>query len=121
MSSDILTFDNISVSFRRPGGAEIRALDSVSVSLRQGEILGIVGESGSGKSTLAKTAVGLVTPSAGTVLLTGQPVSFAGKGGKQVRRQMQYVLQDSLGSLDPRQRVLAQVVTGFRTRSVQKV
>lgn len=110
MSPDVLTFHDVSVSFHRPGGAVIRALESVSVSLRQGEILGIVGESGSGKSTLAKTAVGLVTPSAGTVSLEGRPVSFTGKGGKQVRRRMQYVLQDSLGSLDPRQRVLSQVV-----------
>lgn len=110
MSDDVLSLKDVSVSFFRSGTPISRALDTVSLSLRKGEVLGIVGESGSGKTTLAKAAVGLVTPCSGTILLDGQPLTFAGKAGKHVRRRLQYVLQDSLGSLDPRQRVLSQVV-----------
>lgn len=109
MTDAILSFDDVSVSYSRPGAPAMLALDNVSVGLRAGEILGIVGESGSGKSTLAKVAVGLVRPSAGQVSLDGKPLNFAGRQGRQLRRRLQYVLQDSLGSLDPRQRILAQV------------
>src|SRR5689334_2559578 len=46
----------------------VRALDSVSFSLKRGEILGLVGESGSGKSTTALSILGLTTPTKGNIL-----------------------------------------------------
>lgn len=110
MSEDALSYAAVCVTYARPGGTITRAMHNVTLQLRKGEILGIVGESGSGKTTLAKTAVGLVRPTSGTITLEGQPLSFSGQAGRKLRRRIQYVLQDSLGSLDPRMRVLAQVI-----------
>ena len=50
---------------------EVKAVDGVSLALRQGETYGLVGESGCGKSTLAKTIIRIYDPDAGTVLLDG--------------------------------------------------
>lgn len=110
MSENALSYTSVCVTYSRPGGAITRAMHNVTLELRKGEILGIVGESGSGKTTLAKTAVGLVRPTSGTITLKGQPLDFSGQAGQKLRRHIQYVLQDSLGSLDPRMRVLDQVV-----------
>ena len=101
MSRDVLSFNEVSVAFARPGAPATRALDTVSVALRKGEVLGIVGESGSGKTTLAKAAVGLVTPSSGAISLDGQPLSFAGRAGKHLRRRLQY----EIGRASCRERV----------------
>ena len=110
MSAPILSYNSVCVSYSRPGAAVTRAMHDVSIELRKGEILGIVGESGSGKTTFAKAAVGLVRPTSGTIALEGKPLDFSGQQGRHLRRRIQYVLQDSLGSLDPRMRVLAQVI-----------
>jgi oligopeptide transport system ATP-binding protein len=50
----------------------VRAVDGVTLSLRQGEILGLVGESGCGKSTLGRTILQLIPPTAGAVILAGR-------------------------------------------------
>ncbi|MCC7427399.1 MAG: ATP-binding cassette domain-containing protein [Alphaproteobacteria bacterium] len=106
-------------------GGTLRALDGVDLALNPGETLGIVGESGCGKTTLAKTVIGLQAPTAGEVLLEGQPIA-ALKGGplKAVRRRMQMVFQDPFGSLNPRAtvgRILREpfIVHGLGTRAEQ--
>ncbi|WP_035869546.1 dipeptide ABC transporter ATP-binding protein [Kitasatospora cheerisanensis] len=73
------------------------ALDSVDLELHPGETLGLVGESGSGKSTLARALVGVHAPSAGEVLLRGEPLGRAG-----ARPDVQLVFQDPYSSLNPR-------------------
>ncbi len=83
-----------------------RALDDVSLSVGEGEILGIVGESGSGKSTLARVLLALDAPTHGDVYFDGDPVT--GKRDTELgwfRRQVQIVFQDPAGSLDPRMRI----------------
>jgi ABC-type glutathione transport system ATPase component len=81
-----------------------RALDGVSLSVSNGEAVGLIGETGSGKSTLARAVLGLVPFSRGRVVIDGQDVSRAGsRQWRELRRRglVQYVFQDPLRSLDP--------------------
>lgn len=82
------------------------AVDSISVDLHQGEVLGVVGESGSGKSTLARCAFGITQPSSGNVTILGQ--ELAGKPRKatrELRSNLGFVFQDPSGSINPRMSV----------------
>src|SRR3954451_10973458 len=54
-----------------------RALEDVSLDLRRGEVHGLIGENGAGKSTLIKALSGATAPTAGQVLIDGEPVQFA--------------------------------------------
>jgi peptide/nickel transport system ATP-binding protein len=81
-------------------------VDGVSLTIAQGEIIGVVGESGSGKSTLARALLGLAPLTRGRVSLAGMRFDRArGRELRALRRQMQIVFQDPYGSLDPRQPV----------------
>jgi len=81
----------------------LRAVDGIGFSLGKGEVRGIVGESGCGKSTLARLILRLIEPTAGSVLLRGEDVlRLSAAGLLQLRRHLQMVFQDPLGSLNPR-------------------
>lgn len=85
------------------GNKILRAVDDVSFSVAEAEILGIVGETGSGKSTLAKMIAGIQQPSSGWVSLSGEIVASRDlKLAKPVRAKLQYIYQDPSASLDPR-------------------
>jgi oligopeptide transport system ATP-binding protein len=84
----------------------VQAVDDVSLTLRQGETLGLVGESGCGKSTLCRTIMQLLEPTSGSVRFEGQEIAGASrKDLRPVRRQMQMIFQDPYASLNPRKRV----------------
>ncbi|MGR3495526.1 ABC transporter ATP-binding protein [Citreimonas sp.] len=100
---------------------EVRAVDDVSLTVARGEVLGLVGESGSGKSTLGRTAVRLVTPDAGQVLVGG--TDLAALSEDELRRQrhkVQMVFQDPYASLNPRQRVMGALTAGPIQKGVPK-
>jgi len=81
-----------------------RVLDGVSLSVSNGEAVGLIGETGSGKTTLARAVLGLVPFSHGRVVIDGQDVSQAkARQWRDLRRRgvVQYVFQDPLRSLDP--------------------
>ena len=81
----------------------LRAVDGVSLSVRQGETLGVVGESGCGKSTLARAVLQLVPTTAGAVTFLGRDLTqIDQKTLRAARRDLQIVFQDPLASLDPR-------------------
>ena len=88
---------------RRP----VRAVDGVSFTLAQGEVLGIVGESGCGKTTLARIILGLLPASAGEVRIDGRRLQFMDR--RERARLIQPVFQDPFSSLNPR-RTVAQIV-----------
>jgi microcin C transport system ATP-binding protein len=80
----------------------IKAVDGISIAVRQGETLGIVGESGSGKTTLGLAILRLIS-SQGTIAFLGNPINGLNfKSMRPFRRNMQVVFQDPYGSLSPR-------------------
>ncbi|NEK94553.1 ABC transporter ATP-binding protein [Modestobacter muralis] len=84
----------------------VRAVDGVDLSIDRGTTYGLVGESGCGKSTLGRAILRLTEPTAGKVLFDGTDVaSLKPEPMRHMRRRMQMVFQDPLGSLDPRQDV----------------
>ncbi|MEV5514254.1 ABC transporter ATP-binding protein [Streptomyces flaveolus] len=99
----VLRFENLQVHYG-PRRRRRRALHQVSLDIAPGETVGVIGETGSGKSTLARAALGLVRPSAGSVVVGGEDVSAYGpRQWRALRRRglVQYVFQDPLRSLDP--------------------
>jgi peptide/nickel transport system ATP-binding protein len=84
----------------------VKAVDQVSLQIRQGEVLGLVGESGCGKSTLGRLIAGLVPPTQGDVVYRGSNiVSLRGDARKKWRARVQLVFQDPFASLNPRMRI----------------
>jgi oligopeptide/dipeptide ABC transporter ATP-binding protein len=95
----------VSVTFRQRR-RKARALDSVSLEWRRGEVLGVVGESGCGKSTLARALLGLQEMSGGEVLLNGSPATGR-RELSELRKRVQMIFQDPYQTLNPRQKVEA--------------
>lgn len=92
----------------------IQAVDGVDLEIVQGQTLGLVGESGCGKSTLSRTLVRLLEPTAGQIRFDGHDIShLRGNGLKAMRREMQMIFQDPVGSLNPRMRVREIVMEGL--------
>jgi len=92
-NSALVELQGVSVVF----GGKVRALDDVTLTIAQGDIVGLVGESGSGKTTLCRAIVGLTLASSGEVRLNGK--SVAGQlttNPLAFRRQVQMLLQDAV-------------------------
>lgn len=114
ISPVLLEARDVSVEFKTklPGlggwfrSGRFRAVADASVSVRQGETLGIVGESGSGKSTLAMALLGLQRTTQGEIEFQGRALSsYRGAEQTALRSNMQVVFQDPFSSLSPRQTI----------------
>lgn len=98
----LLSADGLAVSFREAGHGDLHAVKGVDLDIKSGETVAIVGESGSGKSSLVRALLGLVPAHAGTVSFAGVALPAALRSRtRAVRRDLQLVFQDPLGSLDP--------------------
>ena len=98
----LLEAREVSKSFGH-GRDPVVALQGVSLTLREGESLGLVGPSGSGKSTLARILAGHLAPDGGQVLLEGEPLPTTWRGdARRRRRRVQLVMQDPTDALSPR-------------------
>ncbi|WP_116202007.1 ATP-binding cassette domain-containing protein [Amycolatopsis circi] len=107
---------------RRYARRNVHALRGLSFDVSAGERFGIVGESGSGKSTLVRLLAALDRPTAGTVSFQGQRIdSLPERKLRFLRREMQIVFQDPMGSLDPRMRVRDIVSEPLGRRSPERV
>ena len=87
----------------KSGQSTFRAVDTVSLDVAPGEVVGLVGESGSGKSTLGKAAIGLVKLTSGSVYLSGTDITkLSQRGLREPRKKIGVVFQDPGSSLNPR-------------------
>ncbi|GKV81178.1 dipeptide ABC transporter ATP-binding protein [Pectobacterium versatile] len=105
-----LTADRIAVSFKRPDGSRMQAVNQVSLQIKRGETLGIVGESGSGKTTLGKVILALQKPDSGEIRLADNAWStLTERERRPLRARIQTITQDPLSSFDP-QFTVAQIL-----------
>jgi NitT/TauT family transport system ATP-binding protein len=76
----IVELHNVCKAFAKPSGEPLPVLKDISISITEGEILGLLGRSGSGKSTLLRIAGGLIEPTIGKVLYRGAPLAGPTEG-----------------------------------------
>ncbi|HUR01829.1 MAG TPA: dipeptide/oligopeptide/nickel ABC transporter ATP-binding protein, partial [Nonomuraea sp.] len=94
----ILEIDNLVKHY-----GQVRAVDGLSLSIGQGEVLGLVGESGSGKSTVGKCVLRLTEPTSGGIRLDGRDITHLSRRAmRPLRRDVHIVFQDPYSSLNPR-------------------
>ena len=121
MSAALISIEHISKRFVKPLdlagriaarlGSSIRdevvhAVDDVSFSVDQGEVVGLVGESGCGKSTLGRVVAGILEPSQGLIRYRGEAIAdLAPAEARRVALKVQMIFQDPFASLNPRMRV----------------
>ncbi len=108
-TSAILEVKNLSVHFPVKknlfGKATLffKAVDDVSFTVQQGDIVGLVGESGCGKTTLGRSILHLIKPTSGEILLGGKDITqIRASVLRNMRKDLQIVFQDPYGSLNPR-------------------
>ena len=123
-AEQFLVLDNVKTHFdlgreflTRKSKGIVKAVDGVSLTLRQVETLGLVGESGCGKSTLSRTIMQLIRPTSGKIWLEGKELSALSDSDiRSARKNFQMIFQDPYASLNPRMTVLDTLSEAIRTR-----
>ena len=103
----LLSVSDLVVEFKDAETSRVnRACNGVSLDVDAGEIVGLVGESGCGKSTLGRAIVGLEHPKSGSITFDGVDVlALPAAQQRSARRRLQYIFQDPLAALEPRQTI----------------
>ncbi len=120
----VMNADNVKVWFPIKKGVlrrtvdYVRAVDGISVSIREGQTIGVVGESGSGKTTLGMALIRLQS-SEGEIVFDGRNIQgLSSRSMRPLRREIQVVFQDPYGSLSPRMSVGQIIDEGLRVHGI---
>ena len=113
----LLEVQDLSVRFAGRGTV-VRAVRGVDLQVGSDEVLALVGQSGSGKTTLARTLLGLQAPTGGSVRHRGRELPSSATGLREHRRNVQLVLQDPTGALNPRHTAYEAVAEGLRIHGI---
>ncbi len=123
-AAEVLRTENLRVWFPIQRGllkrtvGHVRAVNAATLSVREGETLGIVGESGSGKTSLALAVMRLIS-SDGPIVFQGQDIQgWKSKRLRPLRRHMQIVFQDPYGSLSPRMTAEEVIAEGLGVHAI---
>ena len=101
-ADDLKVWFPIRAGLMRSTVGHVKAVDGVSLAVKEGQTLGVVGESGSGKTTLGLALLRLIS-STGPIAYLGKPIQGLDRRAMMpLRKQMQIVFQDPYGSLSPR-------------------
>ncbi|MBQ0707887.1 ABC transporter ATP-binding protein [Ochrobactrum sp. 3-3] len=121
---DFVAANDVTMIFQKPVGSlgrfakrlglakpshAVHAVQSATLTIARGEVLGLVGESGSGKSTLGRIICGISTPTSGSVLVDGRKVR---EDDRKIGTSVQMIFQDPFASLDPRRTIFQSVAEG---------
>ena len=110
----LLETKDLRKTFEIKGRGTLTAVNGVSLTLHEGETLGLVGESGCGKTTLGRTIVKLYQPDAGQILYQGRDIWQLGrKENLRYRKDVQMIYQDPYASLDPLSVVSTSIAEGL--------
>lgn len=122
---DLLAIENLVKYFPVRGGLlqrvteQVKAVDRVSFTIREGETLGLVGESGCGKTTVGLAMLRLVEPTSGRIVFDGVDIlKLRGSRLKAMRRNMQIIFQNPYASLDPRIPVGESIAEGLKIHAI---
>ncbi len=106
MSKTILEINNLCVEYKTAKISEekiVKAVNGVSLVIKEGEVFAIAGESGCGKSTMAKTIMKLVNLKSGEILFLGDNINnFSKNNLKEYRKNVQMIFQNPYSSLNPK-------------------
>ncbi|MCY4343370.1 MAG: ABC transporter ATP-binding protein [Gammaproteobacteria bacterium] len=119
MNGPVVEASNLTKHFDLGAGRRVHAVDDVSLTINEREIVGLVGESGSGKSTFGKALVGLHDKTGGSVSFKGQalPRRYRQRDFERYAPHMQMIFQDPYSSLNPRMTVGEIIGEGLRLHS----
>jgi len=124
-AEEVVACDDLKIHFPIKAGVirrtvgHVKAVDGVTLSIREGQTVGVVGESGSGKTTLALALLRLIS-SAGPISFEERPIQgLTFRRMRPLRRRMQIVFQDPFGSLSPRMTVRQIIEEGLKVHRLQ--
>ena len=112
---------SISKGLLKKDTTKVKAVDDITLTINQGEIVGLVGDSGSGKTTLARVILNLTRKTDGNIVINGVDLDKAGRADiKQIRKDVAVVFQDPASNLNPRQTVESSIMRPMIIHGVPK-